>query len=78
MTRLVLDAVTIEKLRYLEEPLDLCDDSGRLRAVLTPVYDPEEYGPLEPLVSDEELRRRKTSSEPRYSIEEVLRNLDQP
>lgn len=77
MTRLVLDSATLEKLLYLAEPLDLCDDSGCRRAVLTPVYDPEEYGPLEPQVSDEELRRRENSAEPRFSIEEVLRHLEQ-
>lgn len=75
MTRLVLDAGTLEKLLYLAEPLDLCDGSGRVRAVLTPVYDPEKYGPLEPQVSEEELRRRENSAEPRYSIQEVLRHL---
>lgn len=77
MTRLVLDSVTLEKLLYLVEPLDLCDDSGRRRAVLTPVYDSEEYGPLEPQVSEEELQRRENSTEPRYSIGEVLRHLEQ-
>ncbi|HUY88168.1 MAG TPA: hypothetical protein VMV10_05515 [Pirellulales bacterium] len=77
MTKLVLDSVTLEKLLYLAEPLDLFDDSGRRRAVLTPIYDPEEFGPLEPQVSEEELRRRESSTEPRYSIGEVLRHLEQ-
>lgn len=77
MTRLVLDSATLEKLLYLAEPLGLCDDSGSRRAVLIPVYDPDEFGPLQPQVSDDKLRRRENSTEPRYSIEEVLRHLDQ-
>ena len=37
MTRLVLDSELREKLRDLTEPLELCDESGRELAHLTPV-----------------------------------------
>jgi hypothetical protein len=77
MTKIVLDTFLLEKLQHLEHPLDLCDDSGRVRAHVTVVYDPEEYGPLEPQVSEDELRRRQQSSEPRYNIDDVLRHLDE-
>lgn len=77
MTRIVVDASLRERLHDLARPLELCDDEGRVLARLMPVYDPEEYGPLEPPVSEEELDRRERSSEKRYTTEEVLRHLEQ-
>lgn len=77
MTRIVVDASLREKLQDFAQPLELCDDDGRVLARVMPVYDPEEYGPLDPPISDEELDRRESSSERRYTTEDVLRHLEQ-
>lgn len=77
MTRIVVDALLRERLQDLSAPLELCNDDGRVVARLMPVYDPEEYGPLEPPISEEELARRESSSEKRYTTEEVVRHLEQ-
>ena len=76
MTRVVLDPVMREKLCNLAEPLEICDEVGRVLARLTPVYDPAEYGPLEPQVSEDELHRRQQSNEKRYTTAEVLARLE--
>jgi hypothetical protein len=77
MTRIVVDADLLEKLGSLIQPTELCDAKGRVLARLTPVYDPAEFGPLEPQVSDEELARREKSTARRYSTAEVLKHLEQ-
>ena len=77
MTRIVVDALLRERLQGFAAPLELCDDEGRVLARLTPVYDPEEYDPLDPPISEEELDRREKSSDRRYTTEEVLRHLEQ-
>ena len=76
MTRVTLDAETRGKLLNLAEPLELCDESGRVLARVLPAYDPEEYGPLEPQISQEELKRRLQSKSKTYSTEEVLAQLE--
>ncbi len=77
MARVVVDSLLREKLRGFALPLELCDDAGRVLARLIPVYDPDEYGPLDPPISEDELQRRENSSETRYTTEEVLRYLEQ-
>ncbi|HET6878539.1 MAG TPA: hypothetical protein VFI31_00105 [Pirellulales bacterium] len=77
MTRIVVDALLREKLQDLAGPLELCDDAGKVLARVMPVYDPEEYGPLDPPISEEELDRRSKSNERRYTTDEVLRHLEQ-
>lgn len=76
MTRITIDSALREKLLDLAAPLELCDDKGRVVAHVTPVKPSREYFPSEPQVSAEELRRRATSDERRYSTSEVLKHLD--
>ncbi|HQU44726.1 MAG: hypothetical protein B7Z73_07470 [Planctomycetia bacterium 21-64-5] len=76
MTRIVIDSLLRNKLLGLNSPLELCDDSGQVLALLTPVERRAEHIPSEPQISREELRRRATSSERRYSTEEVLKYLE--
>jgi hypothetical protein len=64
-----------QKLHNLTQPLELCDESGQVLALLTPVRDLAEYEPLEPQVSDEELLRRARSDEETFTIAEVLSRL---
>ena len=57
MTRIIVDETLRNKLHNLSEPLELCDESGRLLAQLFPILDLSEYEPCEPPISEEELRR---------------------
>lgn len=75
MTQIILDANLRSKLHNLAEPLELCDEEGRILARVTPVLDPAEFERVEPQLSAEELRRRKTSSE-WYTTAEVLARLE--
>lgn len=77
MTKIVVDDLLRQRLQDFARALELCDDSGRVLARLTPVYDPNEYGPLDPPISEEELDRRSKSNERRYTTDEVLRHLEQ-
>ncbi len=74
MTRVILDAALLEKLQNLAQPLELCDEQGHVRARVTPIYDPDQYGPLEPQISEEETRRRERSGG-WHTTEEVLAHL---
>ena len=76
MTRILLDAALRSKLRDLAEPLELCDDSGRVVGKVIPTPDFSQYEPLEPQISEEELDRREQAGERRYSTAEVLARLE--
>jgi hypothetical protein len=75
MTRILLDETLRDKLNNLSQPLELCDESGRVVARVFPVTDLSEYEPCEPPISEEELRRREQSNEKRYTTAEVLEHL---
>jgi hypothetical protein len=74
MTRIVVDDVLRGKLHNLTEPLELCDESGRVLARLTPQVDLAKYGPKEPPISAEE-RRRREKSDKWYTTQQVLEHL---
>jgi hypothetical protein len=76
MTRVIVDAVLRNKLRDLGEPLELCDDTGRVLAHVTPVSDESQVEFLTPDVSDAELERRAQSSERRLTTAELLVHLE--
>jgi hypothetical protein len=77
MTRVVVDPTLRSKLHNRSEPLELCDESGRVLARVIPQgdLDPAQYD-LEPQLSREEMRRRKQSNEPTYTTAEVLACLE--
>jgi hypothetical protein len=75
MTRVIVDETLRNKLHNLSEPLELCDESGRVLARLTPLLDPSRYN-LEPQISQEEMRQRKQSKEKTYTTAEVLAHLE--
>jgi hypothetical protein len=77
MTRVIVDQTLRMKLRDLTEPLELCDESGRVVGHVFPAADLSDYEPWEPPVDEAELRRREQSSENRYSTTEVLTHLEQ-
>jgi hypothetical protein len=76
MRRVVVDAVLRNKLQNLVQPLELCDESGKVLARVYPVPDPAESN-LEPKIGPEEIRRRMQSDEKRYTTTEVLAHLEQ-
>jgi hypothetical protein len=76
MTRITLDATLRNKLLDLTQPLELCDESGRVLAHLVPKIDPSLYEGLEPQISREELERRKQNKGKTYTTAEVLAHLE--
>jgi hypothetical protein len=75
MTRIVVDAILREKLHDLEEPIELCDERGRVLARVFPEHDPAQLD-LTPKISRDELLRRKASNEKTFSTAEVLAHLE--
>jgi hypothetical protein len=76
MTRITVDETLRGKLHNLSEPVELCDESGKVLGRLYPTLDLSQYEPLEPQISREELERRKQSKEKRYTTAEVLAHLE--
>ena len=62
MTRVIVDPTLREKLHDLQQPLELCDEGGRVLARVTPVP-PAAGDRVVPQISDEELRRREQSDD---------------
>jgi hypothetical protein len=75
MTRVIVDDTLRSKLHDLRVPLELCDGTGLVLARVVPILDPSKYT-LEPQISQEEVRRRRQSDEPRYTTAEVLAHLE--
>jgi hypothetical protein len=76
MTRIVIDSEVREKLHNLTEPLELCDEAGRVLAHLTPAVSSPECDGSEPQISREELLRRKRNKGKTSTTAEVLRYLE--
>ena len=75
MTQIILDAGLRSKLGNLNEPFNLCDESGKILAHVTPAFDPDDWEPVPPPeLSEEELRKIEQSSR-WYTSEEVLKHL---
>jgi hypothetical protein len=75
MTKVVLDGVMRSKLHDLAEPLELCDESGRVLGRVFPTLDLSQYEPWEPPISEEELWRCEEETES-YTTAEVLAYLE--
>jgi hypothetical protein len=75
MTKVILDETLRSKLHNLAEPLELCDESGRVLGHLYPTVDLSQYEAWEPPMSEEEFRRLEQSNEPCYTTAEVLARL---
>lgn len=76
MTRVIVDETLRSRLHNLSEPLELCDESGRVVGRVFPAVDLSQYEQWEPPISEEELRRREQSDEKRYTTAEVLAHLE--
>jgi len=75
MTRIIVDDVLRMRFHNFAEAFELCDESGRVLARVIPQLDPAQYD-LEPQITQEEIRRRRQSSERTYSTAEVLAHLE--
>jgi hypothetical protein len=80
MTRVILDAATVEKLHGLSESLELCDEAGNVFGRFVP----DETSPafrqwlknLDPGISNEEMQRRaERARTDGLSTEQVLQRL---
>lgn len=76
MTRVTLDSELRSRLFGLREPLELCDETGRVVAHVLPAFDPSLYEGLEPQINQEELQRRKQHKQQSYTTDEVLAHLE--
>jgi hypothetical protein len=76
MNRVVIDQQMRDRLGNLRHPLELCDESGRVLAYLTPAVTQEAYKRVQSPHSEEELQRREQEEET-YSTREVLERLEQ-
>ena len=76
MTRIILEPEVRQKLLNLKQPLELCDDSGKVLARVLPVLDHSEYYDLDPKISKEEFRRRIQNKGKTYTTAEVLARLE--
>jgi hypothetical protein len=60
----------------LSQPLELCDESGRVLGRFLPTIDPAHYDGLDPQISREEFERRKRNKGNTYTTAEVLDHLE--
>jgi hypothetical protein len=56
MIKIIVDDELRDKLKGFTEPLDLCDESGRIVGKLIPVCDQPEYRPVRPPANDKDIR----------------------
>jgi len=76
MTRVILDPEVREKLHNLAVPLEICDESGRVLAHLTPAISPSQCERGQPEISREELIRRRQNKGKTSTTAEVLSYLE--
>jgi hypothetical protein len=78
MSKLTVDASLSQSLATLTQPVQLCDPSGRVLGRFEPIDDISEWESVDPNdeITEEELRRRISSTERRYTTAEVLAHLE--
>jgi hypothetical protein len=59
-----------------DQPLEICDESGRVVARVLPALDRLQHEGLDPRISKEELTRRKQHKGKTYTTAEVLAHLE--
>jgi hypothetical protein len=75
MTRIVINAEIRKLLHNLSEPVELCDDAGRVVARVTPTVDLSEWDVAEPEDDEAELQRRERETES-FTTDEVMSYLE--
>ena len=77
MSRIMLDANAAKQLNNIQGPAENCYLNGaKSLGRFTPKIDLSEWEPMSPGISEEELQRRMTSNERRYTTAEVLAYLE--
>jgi hypothetical protein len=76
MPKIVVDAVLRRQLQAINQPVDLCDESGQVLGRFVPAVDSSQESRVGPQVSDEELRRRTQAREGFYTTAEILAHLE--
>jgi hypothetical protein len=76
MPRIVIDAALRSQLQAINQPVELCDESGQVLGRFLPTVDPSRYERVELPISDEELTRLSRSNEKYYTTAEVLAYLE--
>jgi hypothetical protein len=72
MSSITVDAALRDKLSNLLKSVEVRDEAGNVLGYFTPKFDPSKWEETGPEVSEEEMRRREQSNEPRYTTAEVL------
>ena len=76
MTQVVVNEALRGLLHNLSQPLELCDESGRVLGRVFPVLDLSQYEPWEPPFSEDDLQRQEQANEKRYTTAEVLAHVE--
>jgi len=76
MNKVIVDQSTFDKLRVLNEPAELCDETGRTLGYFRPSVDKALYEQVVPPVSEEELRQRLDEGGGR-ALGEILSDLEE-
>jgi hypothetical protein len=75
MTRIVINAEIRKLLHNLSEPVELCDDTGRVVVRVTPAVDLSEWDVAEPEDDEAELQRREKETES-FTTDEMISYLE--
>ncbi len=75
MSELIVDSATLDKLRQVNERVEIRGETGELIGYFTPRVDPSLYESAEIPVGTEELRRRAQNGGGR-TLDQILADLD--
>ncbi len=79
MVRITVDNELRKKLLDFTEDVEICDDTGevlaRVQRIMPWMVPDEEWEPLTPEISPEEIQRRLKEGGPTFTTEEVLEQL---
>ena len=76
MTRIVVENSLAEQFNNVRGPAEVCDKVGNTLGRFVPSAESDEWVPVTPELSEDELRRRLSSDEKRYTTAEVLAFLE--
>lgn len=75
MSKVILDPLTLARLRTMTEPFEVCDESGHTVGIFLPVNRCETHGNATSPISDEELNERRKRKTGR-TLAEILKDLE--
>jgi hypothetical protein len=78
MVRITVDDELRKKFLDFSDDIELCDESGRVLARFqrsTPWSDPDQWEPITPEVSQEEIERRFAAGGPTFTTAQVIEML---